>query len=93
MQLTNKYLSHLIKEAVDKYNSALDELVSKYDEIMSQQRLKPREAVQTLITRDDIRELIKIIFAGTVSDHGEILTTKDVRHVLRKINQHRRYKR
>lgn len=93
MKLTKKYLTNLIKETVDRYNSALDELVSKYDEIMSQQRLKPREAVQILLSRDDIKKLIKTIFAGTVGDYGEVLTARDVKEVLRKIRQHKRYKK
>ena len=81
------------EEAGDAYNSALDELVSKYEELMDEQNLKPREAVQILISRDDIKKLINTIFVGTVGDYGEVLTTKDVPKVLRKIVQHKRYKK
>ena len=89
MKLTTNYLKQLIKEQLQR-EEALDALVSAYDTEMGTNRWKPKEAVQQLVTRGDIKKLLKAIFPDGVRDFGQALTSRDQIEILRVIKQHKR---
>lgn len=71
-------------------DEALGALVSAYDTEMGTNRWKPREAVQQLVARDDIKGLLKTIFPDGVREFGQALTSGDNEEILRVIKQHKR---